>query len=91
MKYKKISLEVDAFLWNGKLDQEATDFMESGNVLFSFRFMGCLFYGENRYELEIKTLEGIMIANKGDYIIKGIKGELYPCKPDIFKLTYIKA
>lgn len=34
---------------------------------------------------EIKTLEGIMRGNYGDYIIKGIKGEIYPCKPDIFK------
>jgi hypothetical protein len=39
-------------------------------------------------EVIIKTLEGNMFAGKGDYIIKGISGELYPCKPDIFKLTY---
>ncbi len=38
--------------------------------------------------LNIQTLEGIMIANIGDYIIKGVKGEYYPCKPDIFHLTY---
>lgn len=36
----------------------------------------------------IKTLEGIMIASAGDYIIKGIAGEFYPCKPEIFKATY---
>ncbi|MGG0793748.1 hypothetical protein ABE137_07050 [Brevibacillus laterosporus] len=36
----------------------------------------------------IKTLEGTMKANFGDYIIKGIKGEFYPCKPDIFEATY---
>ena len=39
-------------------------------------------------ELKIPTLEGDMKASKGDYIIKGIKGEFYPCKPDIFKSTY---
>ena len=38
--------------------------------------------------IEIETLEGMMIANFGDYIIKGIKGEFYPCKPDIFQATY---
>ena len=38
--------------------------------------------------IEIETLEGIMKANFGDYIIKGIKGEFYPCKPDIFQATY---
>jgi hypothetical protein len=36
----------------------------------------------------IPTLEGEMIANEGDYIIKGVNGEFYPCKPDIFKKTY---
>jgi hypothetical protein len=38
----------------------------------------------------IETLEGVMLAESGDYIIKGIKGELYPCKPDIFEATYEK-
>jgi len=38
--------------------------------------------------IEIKTLEGVMKASVGDYIIKGIKGEFYPCKPDIFHATY---
>ena len=39
-------------------------------------------------ELRIKTLEGDHIARIGDYIIRGVKGEFYPCKPDIFHLTY---
>ena len=37
---------------------------------------------------EIKTLEGTMVAKAGDYIIKGVKGEIYPCKSDIFEETY---
>lgn len=41
-------------------------------------------------EGDIETLEGIMHASKGDYIIKGVDGEYYPCKPDIFKKTYKK-
>jgi hypothetical protein len=36
----------------------------------------------------INTLEGVMTANSGDWIIKGINGEFYPCKPDIFEKTY---
>ena len=36
----------------------------------------------------IKTLEGEHVASFGDFIIKGVKGEFYPCKPDIFKMTY---
>jgi len=39
---------------------------------------------------EIKTLEGVMKANVGDYIIKGVEGEIYPCKPEIFEKTYEK-
>jgi hypothetical protein len=39
-------------------------------------------------EISIETLEGTMKANKGDWIIKGVNGEIYPCKPDIFEKTY---
>lgn len=42
----------------------------------------------NSKDLFITTLEGIMIASVGDYIIKGVQGEFYPCKPDIFEQTY---
>lgn len=38
--------------------------------------------------LTIHTLEGDMVANRGDWIIKGVQGEFYPCKPDIFEATY---
>jgi hypothetical protein len=41
-----------------------------------------------RYGLKIFAIEGKMTADVGDYIIKGVKGEFYPCKPDIFKMTY---
>lgn len=36
----------------------------------------------------IRTLEGVMVAECGDWIIRGVKGEFYPCKPDIFTATY---
>lgn len=42
----------------------------------------------NETEADIKTMEGPMHANFGDMIIKGIQGELYPCKPDVFEATY---
>ena len=45
--------------------------------------------GEVLY-IEIDTLEGTMRANLGDFIIKGVQGEFYPCKPDIFEQTYEK-
>lgn len=41
-------------------------------------------------KVEITTLEGTLTASIGDWIIKGVKGEFYPCKPDIFAATYEK-
>ena len=38
--------------------------------------------------LEIETLEGVMVGEPGDWLITGVKGEKYPCKPDIFEMTY---
>lgn len=43
---------------------------------------------EGNVYFEIETLEGTMKASLGDWIIKGVKGEFYPCKPDIFEATY---
>jgi len=45
-------------------------------------------YDPVKREASIETLEGTMIASYGDWIIKGLRGELYPCKPDIFQATY---
>lgn len=46
---------------------------------------------EDEKVLAIKTLEGTMTANPSDWIIRGVKGELYPCRDDIFKITYDEA
>ena len=43
---------------------------------------------KERGGMAIRTLEGVMVADFGDYVIKGVKGEVYPCKPDIFDITY---
>jgi len=45
-------------------------------------------YGGDVIEGEIETLEGSYTVSENDYIIKGVKGEIYPCKPDIFQMTY---
>lgn len=44
--------------------------------------------GKEGFGLDIPTLEGVMHASPGDYIIRGVQGEFYPCKPDIFLETY---
>ena len=49
---------------------------------------GCIGWQITSKGIEIPTLEGVMVAAPGDWIIKGVKGEFYPCKPDIFAATY---
>lgn len=44
---------------------------------------------QTNVEVKIETLEGVMTAQPGDWIITGVKGEKYPCKPDIFEQTYM--
>lgn len=78
MKYRKKPVVIEAIEWNGL------------NALDVLSFCNEAYIDVNNYTLKIKTLEGVMIANRGDYIIKGIQGEYYPCKPDIFKMTYEK-
>lgn len=55
--------------------------IQEGNVWFDN-------LGTEEVNMKIETLEGVHKANRGDFIIKGVKGELYPCKPDIFAATY---
>lgn len=57
-------------------------------TLLSDRQIDSPFDHDHETMADIKTLEGTHRANHGDYIIKGVKGELYPCKPDIFEMTY---
>ena len=86
MKYRKKPVVIEAIQWTGKNDEEFFDFSNQ-----SFESAGKYFIGNTTNEtLSIETLEGTMIANVGDYIIKGVSGEFYPCKPDIFEKTYDK-
>lgn len=80
MKYRKKPVVIDALLWTGRNVGDLRRFFAEGDFS-DWGFMDTEF-------VEIKTLEGSMTANPGDYIIKGVKGEFYPCKPDIFLITY---
>lgn len=51
-------------------------------------FCGLSFCGRIDDDIIVETLEGKLKASLGDYIIKGVKGEIYPCKPDVFEMTY---
>jgi hypothetical protein len=78
MKYKKKPVVIEAVQFDGT--DESVEWLlpqlKSGEI------------GRSINKLHIKTLEGVMTADKGDYIIKGVNGEFYPCKPDIFEKTY---
>lgn len=79
MKYRKIPVEIEAIQWKGENFIEIDDFITVYHET----------YPKDGYII-IPTLEGNMKANLYDYIIKGVNGEFYPCKPDIFEKTYEK-
>lgn len=67
---------------------EAEQYLEGPNHDFPFIELDVLQYDEDGHFQYIETLEGAMKVSDGDWIIKGVNGEFYPCKPDIFKKTY---
>jgi hypothetical protein len=78
MKFRKKPVVIDAWKWTGKMWNHVIEELPPGAYL-----------GTDE-SLLIPTLEGVMTASAGDWIIKGVKGEFYPCKPDIFEATYEK-
>lgn len=91
-KYRKKPVVIEAVQWNGKNQREMFNFLTSttGENMVTNGENFRISHNEVDGGLIIKTLEGEHIASKGDYIIKGVKGEFYPCKPDIFEQTYEK-
>ena len=75
-KFRKKPVVVEAVLYTGENAEEVVAFAGDSTIDV-----------ENGV-LRIKTLEGTMDASPGDWVIRGVKGELYPCKPDIFDQTY---
>lgn len=75
MKYTKKPITIEAIQWTGQNLDEVKEFTGHWSM-----------YSQG--ELFITTHEGCMKATVGDFIIKGIKGEFYPCKPDIFEQSY---
>jgi hypothetical protein len=67
---------------------EAIKYLREVNISECMDFCPDMIYNSDDNEYDIKTLEGKHRVTENDYIIKGIKGEFYPCKPDIFDMTY---
>ena len=76
--FVKKPVKVQAIQWTGDNYEELADFV--GHIRFT--------YSLDKDSVIIKTLEGDHYPRKGDWIIRGVNGEFYPCKPDIFEKTY---
>ena len=83
MKYRKKPVVIEALQFFDDVDTltNLSRFINDQDLRFSYE-------DPENPKLKIETLEGVMEASVGDYIIKGVKGEFYPCKPDIFLATY---
>lgn len=91
-KYRKKPVVIRALQWTGDNYAEILDFCDKAEFQYSVRKRKNIFNNKPEREEEkalfIQTLEGVHEASIGDYIIEGVNGEFYPCKPDIFEKTY---
>ncbi len=89
MKYRKKPVVIEAIQWTRENEEQLAEWLYANDTEFNVRYT---LKNDNKKsiidEIKIKTLEGTMEATYGDYIIKGVNGEFYPCKPDIFEKTY---
>jgi hypothetical protein len=83
MKFRKKPVVIDAVLFDGENGAAILDWAETFVLTQSV-----LAIKLQAGEITIITLEGDMTASPGDWIIRGVQGEFYPCKPDIFATTY---
>lgn len=93
MKFKKKPVVIEAFRMTKEARVDSRDWPEWLNAAWNKdpNEEGSVFPtipGISEGTISIRTLEGDMVVSFGDWIIKGVKGELYPCKPDIFEATY---
>lgn len=85
-KYRKKPVVIDAWETSELLRCARETWSELPETIMAIYETGGVVFETNA--ISIKTLEGTMRADKGDWVIKGVKGEFYPCKPDIFAATY---
>ncbi|QHC81198.1 hypothetical protein [Lacticaseibacillus paracasei] len=83
MKYRKKPVEIEAVQF-----ADDPDTLIKINDVLGLDPVNVSYVGPDNPVLKIPTLKGVMTAQVGDYIVKGVHGEFYPCKPDIFEETY---
>ena len=86
--YRKKPVVIEAIQWTGSNLEEIKSFVGKSLQYDINDAAWKVGKGAPCIDIVIKTLEGDHICTKGDFIIKGINGEFYPCKPDIFEKTY---
>lgn len=84
MRVRKKPVVVEAVQWTGDNQEDIIDFFGIGSQ-DTYQILSS---PHNPPEILIYTLEGVLIASINDFIIRGVRGEYYPCKPDIFYETY---
>ena len=82
--YRKLPIEVTAMLFDGNNKDDVITFIDAAGQQCQSHLLDEI----DDDDLYIETLEGIMHVSPGDYVIRGVANEFYPCKPDIFKDTY---
>lgn len=87
IQYRKKPVVIEAIEWTGSNFDQCMRFM-GDNGGHKLAYEDAEEAAKKSGSLFIRTLEGVMTAKKGDFIIKGVNGEFYPCKPDIFAKTY---
>lgn len=90
-RYRKLPVEIEARRWPGTAEKATPiiDWILAGDGNASYYGKGEIDADMHAETIAIRTLEGTMHASPGDWIIKGVNGEFYPCKPDIFEATYL--
>ena len=100
MKFRKKPVEIEAIRIeadNGNVNEDGSELFldpnrrsiaEVSGWMLDNGFRAFKVHGDGPFGIAIETLEGVMIASPGDWIIRGVQGEFYPCKPNIFDATY---
>ncbi len=99
MKFRKKPIAIEAFEWTGRNVEELSKWAARVDLASkkarrvdlaheTLLPIDVISRGDGSFDLEIRTLEGTHKASDGDWIIQGVQGEFYPCKPDIFAATY---
>lgn len=93
-RFRKKPVEVEAMQWDGRAES-ATSIIDwilshgsTARYVCADRNRCVAYDGDSPHRIVISTLEGNMTASLNDWVIRGIQGEFYPCKPDIFAATY---